>query len=64
MPADAIAWPGSQTPATVDAQCAWVTSLSGQDLSGLAFDPSDADVLYAVKNKSHVYRLVRSAAPG
>ena len=37
-----------------------MTSLSGQDLSGLAFDPTDANVLYAVKNKSHVYRLLRS----
>ena len=55
-----MAWPGSQTPTTIDTQCAWVTDLSGQDLSGLAFDPTNADVLYAVKNKSHVYRLVRT----
>ncbi|WP_284292916.1 carbohydrate-binding protein [Luteimicrobium album] len=27
-------------------------------MSGLAFDPSDPDVLYAVKNKSWVFRLV------
>jgi hypothetical protein len=62
VPSGAGAWPGSQNPITVDAQCAWVTSLSGQDLSGLAFDPTNPDVLYAVKNKSHVYRLVRSGA--
>ncbi|WP_197025916.1 lamin tail domain-containing protein [Nocardioides sp. URHA0020] len=62
VPAGVVAWPGSQTPVTADDQCAWVTSLSGQDLSGLAFDPNDADVLYAVKNKSHVYRLLRSGA--
>lgn len=59
VPAGAVTWPGSATPVTIDAVCAWVTSESGQDLSGLAFDPTDADVLYAVKNKSHVWRLVR-----
>jgi len=58
VPADAVAWPGSATPVTIDAACAWVTVESGQDLSGLAFDPNDASVLYAVKNKSHVWRLV------
>ena len=60
VPSGAGSWPGSQAPATIDDQCAWVTSLSGQDLSGLAFDPTNPNVLYAVKNKSHVYRLVRS----
>ena len=60
VPSGVVAWPGGQSPATIDAQCAWVTPLSGQDLSGLAFDPTNANVLYAVKNKSHVYRLVRS----
>lgn len=61
VPAGVVAWPGDQTPRTVDPQCAWVTSASGQDLSGLAFDPTDPNVLYAVKNKSHVFRLVKSA---
>lgn len=60
VPTDVVAWPGSQSTATIDPLCAWVTSLSGQDLSGLAFDPTDAGVLYAVKNKSHVYRLLAS----
>jgi hypothetical protein len=60
IPSGAITWPGNQSPTTIDAQCAWVTTQSGQDLSGLAFDPTDANVLYAVKNKSHVYRLLRS----
>ena len=59
LPAGALTWPGSQ-PVTIDAACAWVTTESGQDLSGLAFDPSNANVLYAVKNKSHVWRLLRS----
>lgn len=60
VPAAALPWPGSTTPTTIDAQCAWVTTESGQDLSGLAFDPANANVLYAVKNKSHVYRLLNS----
>ena len=60
IPAGALAWPGSATPVTIDAVCAWVTTESGQDLSGLAFDPNDAGVLYAVKNKSHVWRLLAS----
>ncbi len=60
VPAGAVAWPGSATPVTIDALCAWVTTESGQDLSGLAFDPNDPNVLYAVKNKSHVWRLVDS----
>lgn len=59
VPAGALTWPGS-APVTIDAACAWVTTESGQDLSGLAFDPSNANVLYAVKNKSHVWRLLKS----
>ena len=59
LPAGALTWPGS-VPVTIDAACAWVTTESGQDLSGLAFDPSDSGVLYAVKNKSHVWRLLKS----
>jgi hypothetical protein len=60
VPTGALTWPGSETPVTIDAECAWVTTESGQDLSGLAFDPSDANVLYTVKNKSHVWRLLKS----
>jgi len=58
--ADGAAWPGSASWTTSDAECAFVTSLSGQDVSGRVFDQSDAGVLWAAKNKSHVYRLVRS----
>jgi hypothetical protein len=65
VPAGAVTWLGSDTPTTVDPQCYWDTSAisggSGQDLSGLAFDPQDANVLYAVKNKEHVYRLVKTS---
>ena len=63
LPAGAVTWPGGDTPATIDGQCAWVTAPptgSGQDLSGLAFDPQNPNILYAVKNKNHVYRLVKS----
>ncbi len=60
VPAGTLTWPGDDSPATIDAVCAWVTTESGQDLSGLAFDPSNANVLYAVKNKSHVWRLVKT----
>ncbi|CAD5994001.1 lamin tail domain-containing protein [Agreia sp. COWG] len=54
------AWPGSQSVTVSDNQCQFVTSLSGQDVSGLDIDPSQPDVMWAVKNKSHVYRLVKS----
>lgn len=55
------AWPGSPAVTIADAQCAWTTSTGpeGRDVSGLVFDPSDANVMYAVKNKSWVFRLVK-----
>ncbi|PJI84897.1 carbohydrate-binding protein [Luteimicrobium subarcticum] len=64
LPATALAptsWPGSADVALADAQCAWKTTTGpeGRDVSGLAFDPSDPSVLYAVKNKSWVFRLVQ-----
>ncbi|KQR24370.1 hypothetical protein ASF79_04010 [Agreia sp. Leaf335] len=55
-----IAWPGSQNPVVSDNACQFVTTLSGQDVSGLDIDPSAPTVMWAVKNKSHVYRLVKS----
>jgi hypothetical protein len=58
--AGGIAWPGSQDWVTADNQCQFVTPLSGQDVSGLDIDPSNPDVMWAVKNKSHVYKLVKS----
>jgi len=56
------AWPGSDSVTVADQQCAWMTSTGpeGRDISGLVFDPSDSGVLYAVKNKSWVFRLVKS----
>lgn len=64
LPATALVpgtWPGSATVAVADTQCAWITSTGpeGRDVSGLVFDPSNASVLYSVKNKSWVYRLVK-----
>lgn len=64
LPATALApaaWPGSADVAVADAPCAWVTSTGpeGRDVSGLVVDPRDAGVLYAVKNKSWVFRLVK-----
>jgi hypothetical protein len=58
--AGGVAWPGGQNPTTADTQCQFVTINSGQDISGLVFDPSNAGVVYAAKNKSHIYKLVKS----
>ncbi|MCS5718422.1 lamin tail domain-containing protein [Herbiconiux sp. CPCC 205763] len=55
-----IAWPGSQDWKVSDNECQFVTPISGQDVSGLDIDPSDPDVMWATKNKSSVYRLVKS----
>ncbi|MGC5165594.1 lamin tail domain-containing protein [Luteimicrobium sp. DT211] len=64
LPATALpatTWPGSADVTLADAPCAWTTTTGpeGRDVSGLAFDPTDANVLYAVKNKSWVFRLVK-----
>lgn len=56
-----VAWPGSADVAVSDKQCAWTTTTGpeGRDVSGLVFDPKDPDVLYSVKNKSWVFRMVK-----
>ena len=64
LPASALApaaWPGSASVAVADPQCAWKTTTGpeGRDVSGLVFDPSNANVLYSVKNKSWVFRMVK-----
>ena len=71
VPAGAVAWPGSSTPAVADSQCAWKTTTGpeGRDISGLVFDKTDPSVLWAVKNKSWVFKLTKqgglwAAAPG
>ena len=60
-PADAQAWPGGSTVTVADQACAWKTTTGpeGRDMSGLVFDPTNPDVLWAVKNKSWVFRLVQ-----
>ncbi len=58
--AGGIAWPGSQKWSTADNQCQFNSAVSGQDVSGLDIDPSTPTVMWAVKNKSHLYRLVKS----
>ncbi len=54
-------WPGSAAVTVADTQCAWMTSTGpeGRDISGLVFDPTNPNVLYSVKNKSWVFRLVK-----
>jgi len=56
-----IAWPGSGTVAVADGLCAWETTTGpeGRDVSGLVFDPKNPNVLYSVKNKSWVFRMVK-----
>lgn len=56
-----VAWPGSADVAVSDTQCAWATTTGseGRDVSGLVFDPKDPNVLYSVKNKSWVFRMVK-----
>lgn len=54
-----VAWPGSQDWKVADNQCQFTSAVSGQDVSGLDIDPTEPDVMWAVKNKNHVYRLVK-----
>ncbi len=59
--AGAQPWPGSATVTVADQTCAWksTTGPEGRDMSGLVFDPTNPDVLYAAKNKNWVFRLVK-----
>lgn len=61
VPAGAQLWPGSATVTVADQQCAWKTTTGpeGRDMSGLVFDPTNPNVLWAVKNKDWVFRLVK-----
>jgi hypothetical protein len=53
------AWPGSQMANVIDTQCAFVTAndAKGEDMSGLAFDPADPTILWAVQNKNWLWKL-------
>jgi hypothetical protein len=60
-PASATTWPGAASVTVADQLCAWKTATGpeGRDMSGLVFDPANPDVLYAAKNKSWVFRMVK-----
>lgn len=63
-PAGTLAWPGGLDVTIADNVCAFTTSAGpeGRDLSGLAFDPSNPSVLWAAKNKSSLFKLVKSGS--
>ena len=56
-----VAWPGSADVEVADTECAWKTTTGeeGRDMSGLDIDPSTPDVMWAVKNKNWIFRLVQ-----
>jgi hypothetical protein len=56
-----LAWPGSAEVTIADAECAWKTPTGeeGRDMSGLDIDPSNPGVMWAVKNKNWLFRLVK-----
>lgn len=60
--AGGVEWPGSRTWNAADTECGFVTSASGQDVSGLDIDPADPTTLWAVKNKNRVYKLHKNDA--
>jgi hypothetical protein len=61
-PTGTAAWPGGLDVTIADNVCAFKTSTGpeGRDISGLVFDPNNASVLWAVKNKNWLYKLVKS----
>ena len=52
-------WPGSQDITLADPLNAFVSDVSSGDVSGLAFDPHEDGVLWAVKNKNRLFKLTR-----
>jgi len=55
---ETLPWPGSQSVATAD-----LAATHLQDLSGLAFDPADPDILWAAQNKKGtLFKLVRDGS--
>ncbi|MBM9439727.1 lamin tail domain-containing protein [Streptomyces bryophytorum] len=61
-PSGTLAWPGGADVTIADNVCAFTTSTGpeGRDVSGLVFDPSNPSVLWAVKNKNWLFKLVKS----
>ncbi len=54
-----VPWPGSQDITLADPQNAFVSSISAGDVSGLAFDPHQDGVLWAIKNKNRLFKLTQ-----
>ncbi|MGW5354482.1 lamin tail domain-containing protein [Streptomyces sp. NPDC004031] len=63
-PSGTQAWPGGADVTIADRVCAFTTSTGpeGRDVSGLAFDPANPSVLWAVKNKNWLFKLVKSGS--
>ncbi|MER7008768.1 esterase-like activity of phytase family protein [Dactylosporangium sp. NPDC000555] len=63
-PAGTLPWPGGLDVTIADNACAFTTSTGpeGRDVSGLAFDPSNPSTLWAVKNKSWLFKLVKNGS--
>jgi hypothetical protein len=61
-PSGTQAWPGGLDVTIADNVCAFTTSTGpeGRDVSGLAFDPANPSVLWAAKNKTWLFKLVKS----
>ncbi|MCE7552129.1 lamin tail domain-containing protein [Streptomyces thermodiastaticus] len=61
-PAGTSAWPGGPDVTITDDVCAFTTPTGpeGRDVSGLAFDPANPSVLWAVKNKNWLFKLVKN----
>jgi hypothetical protein len=58
---DTEPWPGSQDVTESDAPNAFVSDVSAGDVSGLAFDPTEPGVLWAIKNKNRLFKLTKVA---
>jgi hypothetical protein len=52
-------WPGPQEVVESDRLNAFVSDVSAGDVSGLAFDPDESGVLWAIKNKNRLFKLAK-----
>lgn len=57
---ETVPWPGSQDIHTSDPEDAFTTDVSPGDVSGLVWDASDDETLWAVKNKNRLFKLTKS----
>lgn len=58
---DTDPWPGGPEVTESDAPNAFVSDVSAGDVSGLAFDPTEPGVLWAIKNKNRLFKLTKVA---